>query len=110
MIYIEILFVLLVGHCLADYPMQGDYMTQAKNRYTKLGKDVWQIVLLSHAAIHGGMVYFITGSIYLGIAELICHTVIDLAKCERKIGFNTDQLLHAVCKVIWAGVYVAGYY
>jgi hypothetical protein len=52
------------------------------------------------------MVYLITNNIWLGIAETISHAIIDDAKCTGKIGFNTDQALHIICKIIWVLVII----
>lgn len=94
-----ILFLaLLVGHLLADYPLQGDFMAKAKNRTAPFPGVPWQTVLLSHAAIHAGVVWMLTGSAVCGAIELLLHAWIDDAKCRGRISFNADQLLHLLCK------------
>lgn len=97
-------FLLLVGHCLADYPLQGDFLAQAKNRYTETGEKLWLWALPSHGIIHGGFVMLITGSFVLGLMETVAHCLIDWLKCENKISFGTDQWLHIACKVLWVGM------
>lgn len=97
----ELLFLLLIGHAFADYPMQSDFIATAKNHTTELGKMFWKWVLPSHGLIHALPVYVVTGSFVLAFAEFVCHTVIDWLKCDGRIGFNTDQLLHVGCKVLW---------
>jgi hypothetical protein len=49
---IELLFWLLVGHSLADYPLQGEYLSDAKRQ----GKTPlpWWIALTWHSLIHAG--------------------------------------------------------
>lgn len=97
--------LLLFAHALADYPLQGDYLAQAKNRHTPAGaKGVWVHALASHAAIHGGFVGVITGSLSLGLAEAVAHALIDYAKCEGLINYHVDQALHVACKVAWVVV------
>lgn len=99
---IEVLFLMLVGHAVADYALQNDFMAAAKNHTTELGKTYWRWVLPSHGLIHAGFVYVITGSLLLGIAEFVIHTLTDYLKCDGRIGFNADQFIHVGCKVVWA--------
>lgn len=102
-----ILLMMIFAHLLCDYPLQGDFMAKAKNRLAPFPGVPWQTVLLSHAAIHGFAVAAITGSAYLGIAELIAHALIDDAKCRNKLTFNQDQVLHISCKFLWAAIAIA---
>lgn len=101
-------FMLIVGHCLADYPLQGDFLATAKNRNTDLGKLFWKHALFSHSMIHAGFVAIISGSLVLGIAEGVIHAITDFAKCEGKISLNTDQAIHIGCKALWALLIVLG--
>lgn len=109
--FLELFFALVIGHALADYPLQGDFVARFKNPAESLpGPDgpvtVWPWVLGAHACIHAGAVWLITGSVLLGLAELVIHWVIDLSKCRGRFGFHTDQILHVGCKLIWAIVAV----
>lgn len=97
----SLLFILLVLHCLADYPLQGEYLAQAKNRHTQAGREVWWHALPAHSLIHGGCVFLATGSLWLGCAETVAHGLIDFLKCERRISAAVDQLLHVLCKCLW---------
>lgn len=103
----EILGLLIVGHAVGDYPLQGDFLAKAKNRANPIPGVPWVHGLLPHAAIHGGLVGVITGSMTLGIAEFVVHCFIDDAKCTGKFGrdpamsFNIDQALHVACKLAW---------
>jgi hypothetical protein len=109
----HVAILLVFAHCLADYPLQGDFMAQAKNRnhpvFNAHGdpkKPVyWKWVLPSHGLIHAGFVYLITGMWVLFLAEFVMHTVIDFFKCDEKISYNTDQALHLFCKVAWLIVF-----
>ncbi len=97
-------FYLLVGHALMDFPMQAGPIATEKCRHsnTELQKQVpWYYWLSAHALLHGGAVAWITGSVGLGIAETICHWVIDFAKCEGWTNIHFDQALHIICKIIW---------
>jgi hypothetical protein len=96
------LFLLLIfGHMIADYPLQGEFLAKAKNHRSPIPGISWTDALAAHAIIHGGVVGIITGSIVLGVAESIIHAIIDYTKCEGKIGFRTDQMLHIACKGVW---------
>jgi hypothetical protein len=96
------LFLLVVGHALADYPLQGDFLANGKNRNTAIGAIFWPHALFAHSVIHGGFVAIITGSVFLGILETAIHAVTDWLKCENKISLRTDQAIHFACKVAWA--------
>lgn len=100
--FIHLLFWLLIGHSVCDYPLQGDFLAQAKNRHTALGKLFWPWALPTHALIHAGAVAFVTGSLTLGFVEFIAHSLIDFMKCENKLTFSQDQILHVLCKVAYA--------
>ena len=93
--------LLVVGHALADYPLQGEFLAKAKNRFAPLPGVPWYQALAAHAVIHGGMVGVLTGSIVLGVLETASHMLIDDLKCGRRIGYNTDQLVHVACKALW---------
>ncbi|MFV1536964.1 DUF3307 domain-containing protein [Phaeobacter sp. JH204B] len=98
----ETLLLLLFAHALADYPLQGDFLSKAKNHRAPIPGVPWYQALVSHSAIHAGFVGVITGSIVLALAEFVVHTATDYAKCAGKISYNTDQAIHISCKVIWA--------
>ena len=95
------LFLLLVmGHCLCDYPLQTTFIAQAKCRRPD-AQVPWVWVMLGHAGTHGLAVALLTGSIALGVAETVVHGFIDDAKCRGLINFNQDQTLHVLCKLVW---------
>lgn len=98
------LFLLIVGHALADYPLQGDFLANGKNRNTAIGKIFWPHALFAHSVIHGGFVAVITGNVWLGIAETVIHAGTDWLKCEGKISLQIDQSVHIGCKLVWASV------
>ncbi|AGT11166.1 DUF3307 domain-containing protein [Paracoccus aminophilus] len=101
------LFALMVfGHMLGDYPLQGAFLSRAKNRSDPLPGTPWYQALAAHAIIQGGIVGIITGSLVLALLETVIHALIDDAKCRNKIGFNLDQLLHILCKLLWIGLLV----
>lgn len=100
---LEILFFLLVGHALCDFPLQGPYLSVAKDPASPEGQNgVWKWALFSHSMIHAGSVAFFTHSLILGCLEGIAHAIIDYLKCRKHISFSQDQILHLSLKVVWA--------
>ncbi len=99
---------LIFGHFLADYPLQGDFLARGKNHKNPIPGVPWYQCLFAHAVIHGGVVGYITGHPMLGVAEFFAHGAIDWAKSEGIIGFNHDQALHIVCKILWVAMISCG--
>jgi len=97
-------FGLIAAHALCDYPLQGDFLSKAKNRLAPIPGVPWWQALGGHAAIHGGAVALVTGVWWLGLAEAAAHFVIDDLKCAGRISFNFDQTLHLFCKVAWLAI------
>lgn len=94
----ETLFLLLVlfqiKHFIADYPLQTGYMLG------KLQRTNWVLPLLSHASVHSVFTFVISVlfvpvqlALFLAIADLILHFVIDRLKASPDIGgrFNPTQ-------------------
>ena len=98
---------LLTAHFIADYPLQGDFLSKAKNHKTPITGFPFQHALLAHSAIHGGLVSIITGIWWLGLLELIIHGATDYLKCDNKISIHQDQLIHVLCKILWALIALA---
>lgn len=98
---LELFLLLVVGHFLADYPLQGDFLSKAKNRTAPLEGVPWYHAMVAHAAIHGGFVGVITGSIWLGLAEAVAHGLIDDQKCRGRISYSDDQFFHIALKLLW---------
>lgn len=109
-----LLFALLIGHALADFPLQGEFLAVGKEMRGRLDeltgttwpRGMWAFCLTVHALIHGGMVWAITGSVWLGVIELVIHWLIDLAKSARLMGFYLDQSLHILCKVAYVYILI----
>lgn len=104
----KILILLLAAHALCDYPLQGDFLSRAKNRLAPLPGVPWFQALGAHAMIHAGAVMLLTGIWWLAAFEAAAHAAIDDAKCAGRIGFNTDQALHVLCKLAYVGVVLWG--
>jgi hypothetical protein len=108
-----IFFALVIGHALADYALQGSFLSMAKNRHADVTslfgaelppRGLWIHALTAHSLIHAGAVWLITGSLTLGLVEMVLHWVIDFAKCENWTNLTVDQLLHLVCKAGYAAL------
>lgn len=109
------LFWLLVGHALADFPLQSDFLAKGKNRHTpafnvptgQIPQAIWPWCLSAHALIHAGAVAAATGSVVFGMVEGVLHWGIDFAKCENWTEIHTDQLLHVACKIAYVLIIAA---
>ena len=110
-------FALLIGHALADFPLQGGFLAAEKNRKAgtpggttfvprdaEIPKGLWVYALTAHALIQGGMVWLITGNYWIGLAEFVLHWLIDFAKRHQWLNFHTDQFLHVFCKAVYVAV------
>lgn len=104
----DIILLLIAGHFLADYPLQGEFLAKAKNHKEPIPGCPWYQALVAHSGIHGAIVGIITGSTILGLLEFVFHAAIDYGKCDERYGFNVDQFLHIGCKVIWAMLLTLG--
>ena len=103
---LDLLILLLLGHFVADYPLQGDKMAVEKCP----GKDVtldWRWWLTAHAGTHGFFVALLTGIPLLGVAEMIAHSLIDYGKCRLGYKLLVDQVLHLSFKLIWVAYVMA---
>jgi Protein of unknown function (DUF3307) len=99
----DALLWMLIGHALCDYPLQGDWLSKAKNHTLDLvpGESIAAGAMLCHCAIHAGAVKLATGSWLLALCEFIAHGVIDRNKCAGMFGYNVDQAMHVACKLAW---------
>lgn len=88
-------------HFLCDYPLQGDFLARGKNHKNPINGVPWYQCLLAHSFIHSLGVYLVTGNIILALMELIAHFCIDYGKNAGLFGYNFDQALHFLCKILW---------
>jgi hypothetical protein len=95
------LILLLAGHALCDYPLQGDFLSRAKNAANPIPGVPWWQAMWAHAAIHAGMVLLVLGMWPFALAEFVIHFGTDYAKCSGRISYNVDQSIHIGCKVAW---------
>ena len=102
----EVLFMLLAGHALMDYPLQGEFLSTCKSRHILRSRNdptrpvqIWPICMTAHCLLHAVAVWAVTGCFILCLIEFALHWLIDFAKCENKTTFVQDQLLHVLCKI-----------
>ena len=113
---LKLFFALSIGHAIADFPLQGDFLSRGKNRHLpppKLAdgeppKRMWAYLMSAHALTHAGFVWIITGSALLGFAEFVLHFLIDMMKCDGRTGFESDQWLHIATKAVYVGLIWGG--
>lgn len=98
---IELFALLVFAHFLFDYPLQGDFLSKAKNRVNPIPHVPWYQAMFAHTAMHGFAVWFITGIPLLGLAEMAIHWITDDLKCRGELTYNQDQAVHIICKVVW---------
>ena len=96
------MLLLFAGHALCDFPLQGPFLSEAKNHRKPIPGIPWYQCLGAHALIHAGMVYLITGFYTFGVLEFVVHFWTDYAKNEGKLTFNQDQAIHYGFKIAWA--------
>ncbi len=102
-VFCQLLFLMMAGHALGDRPLQeGRIRTEKYAPRGVPGDYKWLYGLSCHALIHGGLVAAISGFWWLGVAEMVAHWVIDDQKIRRRYGLIADQILHAICKIMWA--------
>lgn len=103
---------LLVGHVLADFPLQGDFLAKAKNHNAGIPGVPWLPCLIAHAVICAGAVALVLPWPY-AVLEFMVHLPVDFWKNEGALGtgeraFVIDQALHVASKVVWASMAAAG--
>ena len=98
----SLFFALLFFHFLFDYPLQGDFLSRAKNSSNPIPGVPWYHAMFAHTFMHGAAVTFVTGMWTLGLLEMLVHWFTDHMKCNNKLTFNQDQAIHIICKLVWA--------
>lgn len=108
---LQVFALLLAGHALMDFPLQGEFLATCKNRkYLSRRADperppgIWPICMTSHCLLHAAAVWMITGCFILASIEFALHFIIDMIKCEGWTSFNQDQALHILCKAGYVAV------
>lgn len=98
---IHLFVLLLIGHVVCDYPLQGDFLAKAKNHTAPIPGFPWYQAMFAHCLMHAGSVMLITHSWQLGLFEFVAHWGIDWLKCDGETTLNQDQVLHWMCKLLW---------
>jgi hypothetical protein len=106
---LALFFAFAIAHALADFPLQGDYLARVKQRRNASTTFEWFAALTAHSLIHAGAMWIVSGSILVGVIELLLHWVIDFGKGEGKYGYATDQALHLSCKVVYTVAMAMGF-
>lgn len=101
-------FVFSVVHFICDYPLQGDFLSRAKNHKKPFPGVPWCWAMVAHCTIQAAGVWLVSGSSILAVIEFVAHFIIDFLKCDGKIDFNVDQILHLGFKLIFAVCIYAG--
>ncbi len=91
---------LLLLHWLFDYPLQG-WLAEAKQN-----GPLRRYHLFAHAGMHGCAVAWLLNNPWIGLAEWVAHAITDELKLRNLISFETDQLIHIMCKFLWLIIYV----
>lgn len=108
--WIALLAALFIGHALADYALQTEFMARAKSRHyspppgspsADTPPTLWVYVLSAHCALHAGVVWALTACGWLGLTEFILHWIIDWQRAEGRLSFHADQLSHLACKAAY---------
>jgi hypothetical protein len=102
--YLYTFLALIFFHCLFDYPLQGDFLSKAKDKFRSIPGVPWYQALLAHSILQAGGVFYVTGSLILASIEFVLHACIDYMKCAGVFGsgersYNIDQAAHIVCKI-----------
>lgn len=102
-----LLFLLCAGHALCDFPLQGTFLSLAKEG--KVKGFPWQQAILAHSLIHAGMVLVLTHSVALALAEFVLHYVVDVLKVRTLLTVDEDQAIHYSAKAAWAIIACFGF-
>lgn len=96
-----LILALVFFHFLFDYPLQGDFLARAKNRFNPIPHVPWYHPMTAHVFMHGVGVYIVLGIWWLAVLEMISHFVIDYQKCRGELTYTEDQFYHICCKILW---------
>lgn len=103
---------LVFAHALADFPLQGDFLSKFKNPLLAVenpkAESIWMWALSYHCIIHAGFVWMLTGIWWLGLIEFCLHWILDFLKGMFQLPFGGDQVVHLLCKAGYCfGIWVA---
>jgi uncharacterized membrane protein len=100
---VEIIFLLLCWHAVADYALQSTDMVYLKNPCSDDSNKIsqrgpWWWTMTAHCLINALGVAIIANILY-SFVEFITHFIADTLKCKGKINANTDQAIHILTKL-----------
>lgn len=98
---ITLFLALVFVHFLLDYPLQGDFLSRAKNKTNPIPGVPWYQAMFAHTFMHAAGVWLITGMWSLALIEFVVHWWTDDQKCRGELTFNQDQAIHILCKVFY---------
>lgn len=105
-ILITALCAMIFLHFLLDYPLQGDFLSKAKNRSNPIPHVPWYQALFAHSFLQAGAVYLVLGVWWIALLELAVHAWVDDRKCAGELTFNADQAIHIGVKFIWVALFL----
>ncbi len=97
----------ILFHVLADFPLQGAYLSKQKCRCSAENRGDWIVALSAHCIIQAGGVWFVSGSLVYAAVELVLHALIDTGKCQGRYGLAMDQILHIASKIVYVIIIIA---
>ena len=112
-----LLWALVLGHAVSDFPLQGTFLAIGKDRHADLAAvtggrkwpaHIWVYCLTIQSMVQATAVWLVTGSVILSVIEFVMHWLIDLAKNEKLTNFYQDQALHILCKIAYAALILFG--
>ncbi|BAQ02727.1 membrane protein [Ralstonia phage RSL2] len=104
--FLAVLGLLLAVHAFFDFPGQGQFLSDIKNRLVP--GFPWWYGLTMHALIQGaaaGSVIWLfnpKAAFTIGFCEFAWHWATDMLRVNKIISAMGDQLIHIVCKLIFA--------
>ena len=101
-IVFDTFLVLLLAHLLLDYPLQGRFLSRAKNRYDPVQHVPWYQAMFAHTAMHGIAVGLITGIWLFTLLEMAIHWWTDDRMCGGEHTYNQNQAINIFTKFVWA--------
>lgn len=104
--FLTLFLILVFFHFLFDYPLQGDFLSKAKNMVAPIPGVPWYQAMGAHCFMHAFAVWFMSGMIALFVLEFVTHWITDCLKCKGIIDFNVDQAIHIIMKAIYAFILV----
>lgn len=102
----ELFLALVFSHFVADFPLQGSYLSDAKRAVFQTFEGTWALV--AHAAMQAGAAgttAAVLGAPWEAVAASvgITHFVIDACRVRGVIPYYVDQFLHLSVMAMAAG-------